>query len=113
MSTTATRIPTIKATTTPNFYDVLSSDGFTHYPLLVVGPGQVLCGCPAGEKSVCCYHYHYAKANLVYIDPAITLRLSQLEQDLKELNDTIWEAIQARADDNADYEAYQDMLEAA
>ena len=112
-STTATRIPTITATSTVNFYDVLSSDNKTHYPMLVEGPGAVSCGCPAGMAGRSCYHRNWAIANLIYIDPQISLRLSKLEQDLKELNEMIWLAIQAQADDEADRYATEELFSIA
>jgi hypothetical protein len=108
--TTATaiknRIPTIFATSTPNFYDVLSSDNRTHYPMLVEGPRQVRCGCPAGEAGRQCYHRRYAVAFLIYLDPEIKLRLSALEEGLKELSQTIQNAIE----DAAELEAYETMM---
>jgi hypothetical protein len=107
---TATRIPTISATSTPNFYDVLSSDNKTHYPMLVEGPGQVICGCPAGSNGRNCYHRTYAVANMIYIDENVTYRLAALEEGLKELNAAIWAAIEAQADDAADREAYETMM---
>jgi hypothetical protein len=110
MTATATkRIPTITATSTENFYDVLSSDGFTHYPMLITGPGCVRCGCPAGEAGRNCYHRTYALANMIYIDPVITLRLAQLEQDLIE-----WNSKQNFIEEEACKDAYRAMeLEAA
>jgi hypothetical protein len=107
MTATATKkIPTITATSTENFYDVLSSDGVTHYPMLVEGPGQVICGCPAGSNGRNCYHRTYAIANMVYTDPEITMRWAALEEDLKELSQTIKNAIE----DAAELEAYETMM---
>lgn len=79
---TATKIPTITITSTTNFYDVLSSDGKTHYPLLVEGYGQVSCGCPAGMKGRNCYHRTFVLENFAFIDEDAFNRLAQLEMDL-------------------------------
>jgi hypothetical protein len=83
MTATATKkIPNIFATSTTNFYDVLSSDNKTHYPLLVEGYGQVSCGCPAGSAGKNCYHRTYALTSIAYIDEDAYNRLAQLEIDL-------------------------------
>lgn len=122
MTATATRIPTISATSTPNFYDVLSSDGKTHYPMLVEGVGQITCGCWAGttlydksgkvvRRATNCYHRRYALETIIYIDEAVTYRLAQLEQDIKEWNaNQNWTEILREADDAADREAYETMM---
>jgi hypothetical protein len=82
MTATATKIPTITTTSTVNFYDVLSSDGKTHYPLLVEGYGRVTCGCPAGMNGRSCYHRSYALTSIAFIDEDAFNRLHQLEIDL-------------------------------
>jgi hypothetical protein len=106
MTATATkRIPTISKTSTENFYDVLSSDGFTHYPMLITGPGCVRCGCPAGEAGKQCYHRNWAVANLIYIDPEISLRLAQLEQALIE-----WNSKQNFIEDESELDAVRDLF---
>jgi hypothetical protein len=66
--------------------------------------------CHAGEAGRQCYHRRYAVAFLIYIDPEISMRLVALEEELKELNDVIWAAIQAQADDEADRDAYRDLF---
>jgi hypothetical protein len=108
MKATATkteRIPTIFATSTPNFYDVLSSDNRTHYPMLVEGPGQVRCGCPAGEAGRQCYHRRYAVAFLIYLDPEISLRLANLDYEVRELNQHLLNLIEREAE----LDAYREM----
>jgi hypothetical protein len=104
-ATAIKKIPTITATSTPNFYDVLSSDGFTHYPMLITGPGCVRCGCPAGEAGRNCYHRNYALANMIYIDPVITMRLAQLEQDLIE-----WNSKQNFIEEEAELDEVRDLF---
>jgi hypothetical protein len=113
--TTATKnkIPTIHATSTPNFYDVLSSDNRTHYPMLVEGPGQVRCGCPAGEAGRQCYHRRYAVAFLIYIDPEISLRFIALEEGLKEINAVLWQAVQEQAEKEAELDEVRTLFDTA
>ncbi|MBA3829915.1 MAG: hypothetical protein H0X33_13325 [Taibaiella sp.] len=107
MTTTKTKkIPTIKATSSLNFYDVLSSDGYTHYPLLVTGPGAIRCGCPAGEIGKSCYHRNFALKTIIYIDEEITYRLAALEIEIQELNQTI----NNLAETEMEKDAYRDLL---
>jgi hypothetical protein len=111
MTATATKIPTITATSTVNFYDVLSSDGKTHYPLLVEGYGRVTCGCPAGMNGRSCYHRSYALEAIAYIDEEAFNRLAELELEVHE-----WRAAQGwldtleKIDEEADKDAYRDLF---
>ncbi len=98
MTTATKKTPTITATSTVNFYDVLSSNEFDHYPMLIEGPGLVRCGCPAGEVGKTCYHRNYAVANMIYIDPEITIRLEALEMELQEMMQALNNAIEAQAE---------------
>jgi hypothetical protein len=113
--TTATknRIPTITATSTPNFFDIESSNGWDHYPLYIVGPGQAICGCPAGTLGKSCYHRTYAIAHLVYSDPDITRRLIALEEGLKELNAVLWRAVQEQAEKEAERDEVRTLFDTA
>lgn len=109
--TTATKNEVeIIATSTPNFFYAKSSDGVNVYGLIYTGPGAAICSCVGCEVyGKNCKHRQALLAQHIYLDPQITLRLSQLEQDLNELNETIWQAIQARADDEADRYAAEEL----
>jgi hypothetical protein len=106
MTMTATIIDfEIHSTSTLNFYDVLSSNGWDHYPLMVTGPGMARCGCPRGELNLSCKHRRYAVAFLVYIDPEISMRLANLEYEVRELNQHLLNLIEGEAE----LDAYREM----
>lgn len=89
----------INKTSTPNFYDVLSSDNFTHYPLMLTAPGACLCGCPAGEAHRGCYHRSQALNELEYI-PVVDDSIS----------DEAWKRIELAAEWEATLDSVRDLL---
>jgi hypothetical protein len=58
---------TLTATSTPNFYDVLSSNEYDHYPLLVEAPDKLICGCRGFNQWGHCYHVLEAAKMISYI----------------------------------------------
>jgi hypothetical protein len=56
---------TLTPTSTPNFYDVLSSNLWDHYPLLVEETG-LTCGCKGFTYHGHCYHALEAKELVTY-----------------------------------------------
>jgi hypothetical protein len=52
---------------------MLSSDGQSHYILVVNGDGEIACNCPAGEFRVSCKHVRRTRAS-------IRRRLQELER---------------------------------
>jgi hypothetical protein len=104
---------TISATSTENFYDVLSSDNFTHYPLLMTGPGTCVCGCFAGARGLGCYHRAFALETLVYIFPDAAYRFQVLEDELKEINATIEAALANSIETEAILDEVRDLFNEA
>lgn len=114
MSSTKTiKKATITATSTENFYDVLSSNGYDHYPLCFEGPRQVVCGCPAGSIGKSCYHRAAALETLVYIFPDAAYRFQVLEDELKEINAAIEAALANSIEAEAELDEVRTMFEAA
>ncbi len=90
---------TIESTSTPNFFTVVSSDGYTHYPLMLTAPGACLCGCPAAtpiydekgnlrKPAYNCKHRAYALQTLEYvpvvedsIDEFTLARINRIEDE--------------------------------
>jgi hypothetical protein len=62
---------TLTATSTLNFYDVLSSNEFDHYPLLVE-PTGLSCGCKGFTRWGHCYHALEAATLVTYIPEPTT-----------------------------------------
>ena len=103
----------ITATSTENFYDVLSSDGYTHYPLYFEGPRQVVCGCPAGSIGRGCYHRTTALETLVYIFPDAAYRFAKLEEELKEINAVLEAALLNSIEDEAERDEVRTLFNEA
>lgn len=72
MTTKTTAEIKIVPTSTVNFYDVLSSNDYDHYPLEVTGFGKAVCGCPAGEKHIDCKHRKLALSQLTFYTSQVT-----------------------------------------
>jgi hypothetical protein len=62
--------------------------------------------CPAGEAGRQCYHRRYAVAFLIYLDPEISMRLANLEYEVRELNQHLLNLIEGEAE----LEAYETMM---
>lgn len=63
---------TLTATSTPNFYEVLSSNLWDHYPLLVEETG-LSCGCPGFTYHGHCYHALEAAQLVTFIPETTTV----------------------------------------
>lgn len=110
MTTGTIKKAKLTATSTENFYDVESSNGYDHYPLCFVGPRQVICGCPAGEAGRVCYHRTFALETLVYIFPDAAYRFQLLEEGLREINEALGIETMERIEAAAEREAYEDLF---
>ena len=99
MKTITKRKANITPTSTPNFFDVLSSDNWTHYPLLMTGPGACVCGCPAGTAHRGCYHRRYAIETFEYVPES--------QETIDELT---WRRLKNRIEDEAGREAYLNLF---
>jgi hypothetical protein len=94
------------ATSTPNFFYAVSSNGYDVYALLITGPGAATCTCPYFEVyHKPCKHRRTLLVTHIYIDPEITLRLANLDYEVRELNQHLLNLIEREAE----LDAYREM----
>jgi uncharacterized Zn finger protein len=87
------------ATSTPNFFYAVSSNGYDVYALLITGPGAATCTCPAFEVfHKPCKHRRALLATHIYLDPEISLRLANLDYEVRELNQHLLNLIEGEAE---------------
>ena len=99
----------ITATSTPNFYDVESSNEWDHYPLILTAPGACRCGCPAGEAGRACYHRVTALATLTYVQEDSLVSELSLRRIAKAERE-YWEGLTNRIEDAAELAAVEELF---
>lgn len=99
MKTITKKQAQITATSTPNFFDVLSSDNWTHYPLLMTGPGTCVCGCWAGQAGRPCYHRTQALEQFQYVP--------ETQEEIDELS---WARIKRNIERESERDAIRDLF---
>jgi hypothetical protein len=76
---------TLIATSTPNFYDVLSSNQWDHYPLIVKEDNSIECGCKGFTYHGHCYHVLEAAQMVTFIHEPTTTAIPVEGTDAREV----------------------------